>query len=199
MNDISLHNNEQELLKLLAYGDRQAFTVLYMQYHGGIFNYLLKFTKNPLLAEDLVHDVFLKIWEQRGQLDIKTSFSAYLYRFAKNAALTQLNRIALYDAVRDEVMHRASLNTSSQTVMNEVEARQYEELLQKAIDNLPPQRREAFILCRQQGKTYLEAAEIMNISRNTLKQHLSLAVQSIKEYLLEYGNISLLMLLVALK
>jgi len=170
-----------------------------MQYHGGIFNYLLKFTKNPLLAEDLVHDVFLKIWEQRGQLDIKTSFSAYLYRFAKNAALTQLNRIALYDAVRDEVMHRVSLNTSSQAVMNEVEARQYEELLQKAIDNLPPQRREAFILCRQQGKTYLEAAEIMNISRNTLKQHLSLAVQSIKEYLLEYGNISLLMLLVALK
>jgi RNA polymerase sigma-70 factor (ECF subfamily) len=83
--------------------------------------------------------------------------------------------------------------------MNEVESRQYEQLLQKAIDSLPPQRREAFILCRQQGKSYEEAAALMNISRNTFKQHLSLAVKSIRDYLLENGSISLLVLLVSLK
>lgn len=191
--------NEQELLKRLAAGDQAAFTAIYLQYHGGIYTYLLKFTKNPLLTEDLVHDVFLKIWEVREQLDIKSSFAAYLYRLARNAALTQLNRLTLFDAVRDEVMHRVSLGIHEQSVMNAVEQKQYEELLQRAIDNLPPQRREAFILCRQQGKSYEEAAALMNISRNTFKQHLSLAVKSIRDYLLEHGNISLLMLLIAMK
>ncbi|RBL90157.1 MULTISPECIES: RNA polymerase sigma factor [Chitinophaga] len=191
--------NEQELLTQLALGDQEAFTAIYLQYHGGIYTYLLKFTKNPLLTEDLVHDVFLKIWEIRSQLDIKSSLAAYLYRLARNTALTQLNRISLFDAIRDEVMHRVSLGIHEQSLMNAVEQKQYEELLRKAIDNLPPQRREAFILCRQQGMSYEEAATQMNISRNTFKQHLSLAVKSIREYLLEHGSISLLMLLIAMK
>lgn len=199
MSDILHRMNEQELLKRLAVGDEAAFTAIYLQYHGGIYTYLLKFTKNPLLTEDLVHDVFLKIWEIREQLDIKSSFAAYLYRLARNAALTQLNRLTLFDAVRDEVMHRVSLAIHEPSVLNAVEQKQYEELLQRAIDNLPPQRREAFILCRQQGKSYEEAAALMNISRNTFKQHLSLAVKSIREYLLEHGSISLLMLLIAMK
>lgn len=199
MSDTPPYNNEQALLAQLAQGDQQAFTAIYGQYHAGIYNYLFKFTKNVKLAEDLVHDVFLKIWETRERLDIQSSFGAYLYRFARNAAITQLNRIALHDTIRDEVMHRVALNVSDQSLMAHVEARQYEELLQKAINELPPQRREAFLLCRQQGKTYEEAAALMNISRNTLKQHLSLAVKSIKEYLLQYGDISLLMILIAAK
>jgi RNA polymerase sigma-70 factor (ECF subfamily) len=191
--------NEQESLKQLALGNKEAFTVIYQQYHAGIYNYLLKFTKNPVLTEDLVHDVFLKIWEIRAQLDIKSSFSAYLYRLARNAALTQLNRISLFDTIRDEVMHRVSLGINDQSLMNALETKQYEELLHNAVASLPPQRREAFILCRQQGKSYEEAAALMNISRNTFKQHLSLAVKSIREYLLEHGHISLLILLVSMK
>ena len=173
--------NELELLQQLALGNRDAFTAIYQQYHSGIYNYLLKFTRNPALTEDLVHDVFLKIWEIRAQLDIKSSFAAYLYRLARNTALTQLNRIALFDTIRDEVMHRAALGIDDQSLMNAVEAKQYEELLHKAINSLPPQRREAFILCRQQGRSYEEAAALMNISRNTFKPHLSLAVKSIRE------------------
>ena len=198
MNDTSYHN-DKELLSLLANGNVQAFTAIYNKYHGNIYTYLLKFTKNPLLTEDMVHDIFLKIWEIRAQIDIKTSFQAYLYRFARNAAITQLNRISLFDTIRDEVMHRSNLRLNEHTLMTEVESRHYEALLQQAIANLPAQRREAFILVRQHGKSYEEAASLMNISRNTLKQHLSLAVKSIKDYLLEHGNISLLMLLVAIQ
>lgn len=197
--DVPSIMNEQESLKQLALGNKEAFTVIYQQYHAGIYNYLLKFTKNPVLTEDLVHDVFLKIWEIRAQLDIKSSFSAYLYRLARNAALTQLNRISLFDTIRDEVMHRVSLGINDQSLMNALETKQYEELLHNAVASLPPQRREAFILCRQQGKSYEEAAALMNISRNTFKQHLSLAVKSIREYLLEHGHISLLILLVSMK
>ncbi|WP_165806616.1 RNA polymerase sigma factor [Chitinophaga parva] len=186
-------------MQQLALGDREAFTTIYQQYHAGIYNYLLKFTRNPALTEDLVHDVFLKIWEVRAQLDIRKSFDSYLYRLARNTALNQLNRLALYDTIRDELLHRLSLDATDQPLMNALETKQYEALLQKALDSLPPQRREAFILCRQQGRSYEEAAAMMHISRNTFKQHLSLAVKSIRDYLLEHGNISLLILLVSLK
>lgn len=195
MTDFSLPNTDPELLQRFARGDQQAFAAIYGQYHSLIYNYLLKFTKDPTLAEDLLHDIFLKIWDARARVDIKVSFTAYLYGLARNTVLTQLNRMNLYDAIRGEILSNAELELHPRNLMNKVEAREYEELLQKAIDNLPPQRKEAFILCRQQGKSYEEAATIMNISRNTLKQHLSLSVKSIKEYLLEHGNISLLLLL----
>lgn len=190
---------EKEILRLLSLGDEQAFITIYNTYHERIYSYLLKFTKNPAQTEDLVHDVFMKVWEIRNQVDIQVSFSAYLYRFARNKAITQLNRLSLYDTIRDELLHRTALNMNAQTILNEIESKQYQKLLESAIDQLPPQRREAFILCRQTGKTYEEAAAIMNISRNTLKQHLSLAVKSIKEYLLEHGDISLLMLVIIAK
>lgn len=190
---------EKEILRLLSQGDEQAFITIYKTYHERIYSYLLKFTKNPAQTEDLVHDVFMKVWEIRNQVDIQVSFSAYLYRFARNKAITQLNRLSLYDTIRDELLHRTALHMNDQAILNEIESKQYEKLLESAIDQLPPQRREAFILCRQAGKTYEEAAAIMNISRNTLKQHLSLAVRSIKEYLLEHGDISLLMLLIIAK
>jgi len=188
--------NEQTLLHQLSLGDRKAFAAIYEEYGAGIYNYLLKFTKDPVLTEDLVHDVFLKVWEVRDQLNVRSSFGAYLYRIARNTAITQLNRISLYDTIRDELMHRISLNNSYPELMNEIEAKQYQGLLQQAIHKLSPQRREAFELVRQQGMSYEEAALHMNISRHTLKEYLTLAVKSIKEYLLAHGDISLLMLLI---
>lgn len=186
--------NEQELLKQLALGNREAFSTIYTKYHGGIYNYLLKFSKDPAFTEDLVHDVFLKLWEAREQLDVKTSFASYLFRIARNTALTQLNRIALYDSIRTELLRRIVSGASEQQLFNAVESKNFEELFRRALDHLPPQRKEAFLLVRQQGMSYEEAAEQMNISRNTLKQHLGLAVKSIRDYLLEHGEIALLML-----
>jgi RNA polymerase sigma-70 factor (family 1) len=186
--------NEQEILKQLTLGDREAFSAIYKQYHGGIYNYLFAFSKDAALTEDLVHDVFLKLWEARDQLDIKSSFASYLYRIARNTALTQLNRIAIFDTIRSELLRRITNGAQEQSLLNNVESKNFDELFRKAVDQLPPQRREAFLLVRQQGMTYEEAAGQMNISRNTLKQHLGLAVRSISDYLLEHGNISLLML-----
>ncbi|MGN6418133.1 MAG: RNA polymerase sigma factor [Pseudobacter sp.] len=189
--------NEQELLKQLSLGNREAFSDIYSKYHRGIYNYLLKFSRDPAFTEDLVHDVFLKLWEAREQLDVKSSFASYLYRIARNTALTQLNRIAIYDTIRMELLRRITGGPADQSLLNGVESKNFDELFRKAVDELPTQRKEAFLLVRQQGLSYEEAADQMQISRNTLKQHLSLAVKSIRDYLLEHGSISLLMLLIA--
>ncbi|ANH81686.1 hypothetical protein A8C56_12450 [Niabella ginsenosidivorans] len=183
-------HNDLVLLKEIAEGDQQAFTMLYKRHHQGIYNFLLSIVKIPETAEDLLQDVFLKIWEDAKQLNVATSFSAYLYQAARNKAIDALRRIARDPLLVDEVRHRLSSGIY-QLTYQEQEWKQYEQLFNKALEALPPQRRQAFRLVRQAGKKYDEAAHLMGISRNTLKQHLSLAVESIRKTLLDEGDIIL--------
>ena len=71
--------NEEELLSQLYVGNQIAFTSIYMRHHDGLYNYLLKFTKNPAITEDFVHDIFLKVWEKRETMNIKFSFTSYFW------------------------------------------------------------------------------------------------------------------------
>ena len=142
--------------------------------------------KVPVLAEDLMQDVFLKIWEDCQNIHVTVSFSSYLYQAARHKAIDALRRIAHEPVLEDEVRHR--LSSGLDDFMHPAyEWRQYEYLLNQAIGALPPQRRRAFELVRQEGKKYEEAAAIMGITRNTLKQHISLAVKSIRQFLMDQG------------
>src|SRR5690606_6885577 len=98
--------DETEVLQQLHSGNQEAFATLYLRYHLPLFNYLLKFTKNPAQTEDLVHDIFLKVWEKKDTLDIKSSFAAYVYRFARNHAINQLKQLAVNEKYLKETLHR---------------------------------------------------------------------------------------------
>lgn len=142
--------------------------------------------KVPALAEDLMQDVFLKIWEDCQNIHVAVSFSSYLYQAARHKAIDALRRIVREPVLEDEVRHRLSSGLDD-FMHPDYEWRQYEYLLNQAIDALPPQRRRAFELVREEGKKYEEAAALMGITRNTLKQHLSLAVESIRQFLMDQG------------
>ncbi len=177
-----------ELMRRMAQSDQHAFTELYMLHHQGIYNFLLSIVKVPEIAEDLLQDIFLKVWEGRKQLHITNSFHSYLYQAARNKAIDVLRRIARDPLLEDEIRHRLSTGIYKLTYQDH-DWRQYQQLLSQALEILPPQRKLAFLLVRQEGKKYDEAAQIMGVSRNTLKQHLSLAVASIRKFLLEKGEI----------
>ena len=180
---------DSSLLEILARGDQAAFEELYNRYHCGIYNYLLKFTKSATLTEDLVHDVFLKIWEIRDRLKISSSFSSYLFRAARNTSIDHLNQIALHHKLLRQSTWVRQVD-SNRTSEGLYQWRQYHAMLENAIASLTNQRRKAFIFCRQEGKTYEEAASLMGISRHTIKEYLVDAVKSIKQYLLQHGDIS---------
>ena len=180
---------DSTLLELLARGEQAAFEAVYNRYHGGIYNYLLKFTKSTMLTEDLVHDVFLKIWDMRKQLKISSSFSSYLYRAARNTSIDHLKQIALHHKLVSHAFRFGQVDNNP-TAENLYQWRQYHTMLEKATSSLSRKRREAFIYCRQEGKTYVEAASLMGISRHTLKEYLLEAVKSIKQYLLKHGDIT---------
>lgn len=187
------HGDEIELLNRLQQGETEAYLVLYDRYHLLVYNWALPFVKVPHLAEDLVQEVFLKIWEIRARLNPQLSFPAFLYRIARNKAFSLLKKISTEEHCRSEVMHQ--LGTTAESAENRVLWHQYQQLLSDAVHQLPMQRQKVFKLCRQEGKSYEEVAMALNISRNTVKEHMVLAVKDIREYFHRYGDLSFMALL----
>lgn len=188
--------SEEELVKLFAAGSEEAFAELYNRYHAGVYTYLLRFVKLPDLAEDLVQDVFVKLWELRGRIHVSSSFASYLYRASRNHAINRLKQIASDRAQRERILEHLGHDLSDATVSGQ-KLQQYERLVKHAIDQLPPQRKKVFVLCREEGKTYAEAAEILGLSRNTVKEHMVHAMRFLKVYLFENGDIVLFAVLLA--
>lgn len=180
---------EDELLALLATGDRPAFKQLYKAYYSKIYAYALKFTKSAFLAEDIAQDVFLKIWENRDSLRDVKFFKGYLFTICKNMTLSMLSRAAREVKIRDLILAGA-MQFHSDTEFK-IQNEEYERLLNQAIESLPPQRKLIFRLCKIEGKCYEEAAEQLAISPGTVNDHIVKATRAIRAYFKRY-NISLM-------
>lgn len=178
--------DEKDLLNRLKNDDADAYIQLYDHYYPSLYAYILRFVKITDLAEDVLQDVFLKLWEIRHRIDPDLSFSAYLYRISRNLVFKQIKKISVDEELRLGVMYRlSSLHEHSH---GELQWKQYQESLVAAIDQLPPQRQKVFRLCREQNRTYDEAAAELGISRNTVKEHMVLAVKAIREYFKRHSD-----------
>ena len=171
-------NEEAVLLRKLQQGDAEAFITLYNQYYPSLYTYILHFVNVPEFAEDALQEVFIKIWEIRERINPALSFSGYLYRITRNHVFKLLKKITADEALRLQVMQQLQQQTSDPDTR--LLWKQYEALLHEAIRQLPPQRQKVFRLCREESKSYEEVAMELGISRNTVKEHMVLAVKSIK-------------------
>lgn len=173
--------NEQELLHELGQGSEHAFTVLYRHYSVPLYYNILSLVKDECTAEELVQDVFSKIWKQKASISMAKNFSGYLFMTARNRVydfFRQLNR--------DQALHARIRSISSEAydhIEQAIFAKENADLLRKAIDTLPPQRRRAFELCKLEGLTYRQASEEMGISLSTIKDHMVNALDTIRLYI----------------
>ncbi len=187
--------NEPALLQALQQGERDAFLKLYDHYFPAIYRYIIRFVKVPELTEDILQEVFLKVWTIRERIDPDQSFQAYLYRISRTQTFKALKKIAADNQLRLQVM--LEFHHSVKDADNKAQWAQYESILHSAIQQLPPQRQKIFKLCREEGKSYKEVSFELNISPNTVKEHMVLATRSIRDYLYRYGDITLVLLLIS--
>ncbi|QJB33822.1 RNA polymerase sigma-70 factor [Chitinophaga oryzae] len=171
-------NEEAVLLQRLQQGDTEAYITLYDQYYPSLYTYILHFINIPELAEDTLQEVFIKIWEIRERINPELSFSGYLYRITRNHVFKRLKKISADAALRLQAMQE--LQHQTEDADTRLLWKQYESLLHQAIAQLPPQRQKVFRLCREESKSYEEVAVELGISRNTVKEHMVLAMKSIK-------------------
>jgi RNA polymerase sigma-70 factor (family 1) len=180
--------HEESVLLKLQQGDSEAFLALYNHYHSALYHYVLRFVKSPAIAEDILQDVFLKIWEIKNRINPQLSFKAYLYRICRNSVFKLLKKMAVDENLRVEVMHQLTQSVADADL--KLLWQQYESILQTAVNNLSPQRQKVFRLCREEGKTYDQVANELGISRNTVKEHMVLAMKLIREHFEQYGDTS---------
>jgi len=170
--------DEKELLSRLRLGDERAFDQLYRIYSPRIIKKLLKLVKHEEIAEELLQDVFLKIWEKRETLDPEKSFRSFLYRIALNL-VTDFFRRAAYDK---RLLDYLILTTTElyNPIDTKYEIADGNTILQQAINILPPQRRKIYTLCKIEGKTYEEVSLLLGISTSTISDHIVKATKSLK-------------------
>ncbi|TAN11560.1 MAG: sigma-70 family RNA polymerase sigma factor [Chitinophagaceae bacterium] len=176
-------NNKQdnELIFQLQKGSIKAFNSVYEKYHQALYRNILKITKNQETTEDILQDVFVALWEKRMELDEGKTLSGWLFVISFNKAINYTKK----ELTRLHAKNKLS-DLYSETSQEDDHPEIYEqrhELLQQAMTNLSPQKQKVLILCKIEGKTYEEAANMLNISKHTVKEYLSEAMNLVKVYI----------------
>ncbi len=156
------------------------FMQIFRRHEGRLFALALKLTKCRTYAQDVIQDVFIKLWEQKEEIGQIRNMEAWLYRLTENRVIDFLRKAAADERLRESVWDAMPFNQQETGAV--VEAREYHHILQLAIAQLPPQRKLIYCLNREEGLNYREIAEELNISRHTVKNQLSTALQAIRSF-----------------
>ncbi len=173
---------EKDLIIDIQKGNIQSFDALYNRYSLKIYRTLLKMVKEELVAEELLQDVFVKIWDKKLLIDPEMPFGAFLYRVTERLVYDYYRKIG-----REERFKKEVVNNYNGLDCNTEETIQYKEtlgVLYTAIDQLPIQQKQVFTLCKMEGKSYTEVSKIMGISVSTINGHIVKSTKYIKHYLL---------------
>jgi RNA polymerase sigma-70 factor (family 1) len=184
---------DNELLLAFHGGDEKAFNQLFARYRNQLFTYLFKITKSRETAEEIVLDVFLKIWTGRELAPEIVNFEAFLFRVAHNKAYDFL-RSAQRSMVLKRDLAEAILLSSEETADERLLQHDVNQTLKTAVDQLSPQRQLVFELSREQGLNYDEIAARLQLSRNTVRNHLSASLQFIRAHLAQQLEIVVLLI-----
>ncbi len=173
-------DDEKKVLSLFKNGDSKAFEQLYVLYSKRIYQNLLKLVKSEDLAEELLQDIFVRLWEKRATIDIAVSFRSYLFRVMENRVHDFFRKVKTDRTLHDHIIRIASEQyTHIEEAVSRNEAR---DILSRALDILPPRRREIFRLCKLEGKSYEEVGRLLQISPSTISDHLVKATKTIREF-----------------
>jgi len=167
-------DRESRLLDRLASGDRQAFDELYRIYFPSVFRNGCMLLKDREEAEDIVQDTFLALWRNRRNLSGRRSIAGWLFITSHNRCMNILRR----RQVDAKALHAIGYLTDQTPSVPQFE--QQWALVEGSVAGLSARQQQALRLCKLQGKTYEEAAGIMEISKNTVKEYLSMAMDAIR-------------------
>lgn len=186
--------NEKQLLLQVAQGDQAAFTTLFYNHHQKLGEYINRLSGNPELAQEIVQDIFLKIWKHRAALSEIENFQAYLFVISRNHAFNCLKQAAIERERKQEW-----LRYNKEALYNEGEAdnlsQVYHSFLEEAIEKLPPRQKSVYLLSQHEGLSYEEIASRLHLSFETVKKHKSLALQFIRRQVSSKKGMTLLVAL----
>ncbi len=189
MPDKAAHNRNgslsaSEYVECIRSGDAAAFERLFLMYYNSLCRFVNKYLNSTELSEDVVQEVFAKIWENREDWVLKTSLQSYLYKACKNKALDHIKHIKVKQRYLQENSDQEI--TDNGLASDPLEKSDFIKDAQKAIEQLPKRSKLIYKLHRQDGLTYREISEVLEISQKTVESQMSIALKTLRKKLSSY-------------
>ena len=171
-----------ELLTQLKNGDMLAFDKIYELYSHKLFSFVFKIVKNDDEAEDIVQEVFVRIWESRDRLGDYKLLNSYIFTIAYNNSIDLIRKRVNVSKYLDH-LKKSSLIQENTSYVNEVDYNELSDRVEKLIFSLPERQKQVYLLHREKGLSYSEIAVQMGISMNTVENHMVKALKFLRRNL----------------
>lgn len=182
--------SDEELMQEIKADNMFAFDILYKKYCKRVFKFAFSILKSPEESENLVQDVFLNLWENRLNVEKNSSIKSYVFTITYNSAVSIIRK-----KVRESefVEYLKSLQeVGEESVDIALEYKELTDKLERILNELPQRQKEVYLMHRVEGLKYNEIAERLNISVNTIENHMSRALKTIRQKLGNYSLIAIL-------
>ncbi|MFC4097722.1 RNA polymerase sigma-70 factor [Euzebyella saccharophila] len=170
-------------------GNEDDFNTMYAFFKPKLFTITHSYIGNKEDAEEIVHDVLIKLWEKREKLRVTSNFTGYVYRMTRNACLDYLrskkNRLSK-ESTSDQQEHWLNYSALSDDASSQIIYQELQSVVERAIKHLPEKCKNVFVKSRMEGMAHKEISEQMEISPKTVENHISRALRELKQVLKEY-------------
>lgn len=173
-------NITYELLTRLKNGDMLAFDRVYELYSHKLFSFVFKILKNEAEADDIVQEVFVKIWESRHNLEDYKLLNSYIFTIAYNNSIDLIRKRISNTKYLEHLKNSAIINVTP-TIISQIEFNELNIKVEKLIANLPERQKQVYLLHREEGLTYPEIAKQLGISKNTVENHMVKALKYLRQ------------------
>jgi len=167
-------------IRKLKASDKNSFKIVVEHFHAGIFRFLVFKINDTAIAEDLLQDTFIRLWEKRETLEENLSIKSYLYTIASNLALNHIRHEKTVLRFKENLSREKSL---SETPFEKLTQRELEDCIQHALTQMSDKVRIVFLMCKVEGLAYKEVAERLTLSVATVESHMVKALRIIREAL----------------
>ena len=181
---------DTELATLLIRDNEAAFSELYVRYKDKLYYFCLHLLKSKEEANDIVQEIFIRLWESRSFINPELSFSSFLYTMARNRILNYFRDIDIDEKVKQILS--AQKITEEEAIDSKIIYTEYQMILQNAISQLPPQRQMIFNMSRIESMSHKEIAALLEMTTKGVEFHISKSTRALRLALKDYLPVSLL-------
>lgn len=160
-----------ELVKLLKKGDMVAFDTIYERYFNRLYGFVFRYVKQKVDVEGIVQEVFIKIWETRSKIDVHSSFEYFIFTIAYNLTISLLRKRVIENKYVDHIKSLQQVKNADD-ILEDIHFKALEGKVQLLLNQLTPRQKQIFQLSREDGLSHREIAGKLNISVNTVKNHM---------------------------
>lgn len=172
--------------------DQKAFDILFERYFDRLYKYSLHYIKDKEIAKELVMDVMFRLWQKRLTVTFEFELAPYLYRSVKNAIYNHWRKKALEITPIDLLVHDSLL--LSQSADYALETKEINKVYQDSLMQLSPQSKLVYQMSREEELTHAQIADSLNLSINTVKNHMKVALNFFRKNLKEYSKLTTILI-----